>query len=188
VVVTAPVLGVRLTVSEYDRDIRAASRLRAGSCSRRGFLGAVGALVGAALLGGCGAEEAGKSPPPDSEVLAGLLRRELAAGAAVIGVAGSDLIARQDVMHARRLAALAGVAGATPGAAEAADLRTALARKQQAVFAYVEALPRLADADVRVVVMQIAASEAEHLAALRLAAGEEPVPDPFAGFAEGTAP
>ena len=33
-------------------------------------------------------------------------------------------------------------------------------------------------------VMQIAASEAEHLAALRLAAGEEPVPDAFAGFAE----
>ena len=35
--------------------------------------------------------------------------------------------------------------------------------------------------------MQIAASEAEHLAALRLAAGEEPVPDPFAGFTQGTA-
>jgi hypothetical protein len=30
--------------------------------------------------------------------------------------------------------------------------------------------------------MQLAASEAEHIAALRLAAGEEPVPDPFAGL------
>jgi hypothetical protein len=153
---------------------------------RRGFLGAVGALFGAALLGGCGAEEAGKSPPADSEVLDGLLRRELAAGAAVIGVAGSDLIARQDVMHARRLAALAGVA-VPPAPASAADLRTALTRKQEAVFAYVQALARLADPDLRVAVMQIAASEAEHLAALRLAAGDEPVPDPFAGFTQGTA-
>jgi hypothetical protein len=32
--------------------------------------------------------------------------------------------------------------------------------------------------------MQLAAGEAEHLAALRLAAGDEPVPDPFAGFTE----
>jgi hypothetical protein len=185
VVVTAPVLGVRLTVSEYNRSIRATSRLRAGSYSRRGFLGA---LVGcAALLGGCGAEQAGKAPPADSEVLDGLLRRELAAGAAVIGVAGSDLIARQDVLHARRLVALAGVAGVPPAPTSAADLRTALARKQAAVFAYVQALPRLADPDLRVAVMQLAASEAEHLAALRLAAGEEPVPDPFAGFTQGTA-
>jgi hypothetical protein len=50
------------------------------------------------------------------------------------------------------------------------------------VFAYVEALPRLADPDLRVLVMRLAASEAEHIAALRLAAGREPVPDAFAGF------
>jgi hypothetical protein len=30
--------------------------------------------------------------------------------------------------------------------------------------------------------MELAASEAEHLAALRLEAGDEPVPDAFAGF------
>jgi hypothetical protein len=52
------------------------------------------------------------------------------------------------------------------------------------VFAYVEALPKLADPGARVVVMQILASEAEHLAALRQAAGEQPVPDAFAGFLE----
>jgi TAT (twin-arginine translocation) pathway signal sequence len=180
------VLGVRLTVSERDALARAASRLRAGSYSRRQFLGTAGALVGGALLGGCGAKEAGKEPPTDAEVLGGLLRRELAAGAAVVGVTGSELIARQDVLHARRLASLAGID--QPEAAAAVDLTTALARKQDAVFAYVEALPRLADPEARVLVMQVAASEAEHLAALRLAAGVDPVPDPFVGFTEGMAP
>jgi hypothetical protein len=153
---------------------------------RRAFLRAAGALVGGALLGGCGAEEASKEPPTDVEVLEGLLERERAAGAAVIGVTGAELIARQDMLHARRLATLAGID--PTGSTEAVDLRTALARKQEAVFAYVEALPRLADPEVRVVVMQLAASEAGHLAALRLATGENPVPDPFAGFTEGMAP
>jgi TAT (twin-arginine translocation) pathway signal sequence len=150
--------------------------------SRRQFLGTAGALVGGALLGGCGAEEAGKEPPTDAEVLAGLLRRERAAGAAVIGVPGAELIARQDGLHARRLASLAGIDHAE--STEAVELPTALARKQEAVFAYVEALPRLADPEVRVLVMQLAASEAEHLAALRLATGAEPVPDGFGGFME----
>jgi hypothetical protein len=154
--------------------------------TRRRFLGsAAGALVGGALLGGCGAEEARKEPPTDAEVLDGLLRRELAAGAAIIGVAGSELIARQDALHARRLAARSGADLRRESPAATDDVPTALARKQEAVFAYVEALPRLADPEVRVLVMQIAASEAGHLAALRLALGEEPVPDPFAGFTEG---
>ena len=185
--VTAPVLGVRLTVSEYDRSIRAASRLRAGSYSRRRFLGAAGALVGGALLGGCGAEEAGKAPRSDADVLRELLRHELTAGAAVIGVAGSELIARQDALHARRLAGRAGT-DLSGRPATAVHLPAALIRKQDAVFAYVEALPRLADPALRVLVMQLAASEAEHLAALRLEAGDEPVPDAFAGFTEGPPP
>jgi len=117
-------------------------------------------------------------------VLADLLGPELRAGAAVAGVAGAGLVARQDELHARRLARLAGGLRADRPAASG-DLRTALARKQQAVFAYVDALPRLADPDLRVLVMQIAASEAEQLAALRLEAGEEPVPDAFAGYTAG---
>jgi hypothetical protein len=56
------------------------------------------------------------------------------------------------------------------------------------VFAYVDALPKLSDPDLRVLVMQLAASEAAHLAALRLATGQEPVPDPFAGFTEPEEP
>jgi hypothetical protein len=145
--------------------------------TRRGFLGAAGALV----LAGCGVDEAGEAPPSDAQVIDGLLRTELAAGAAVIGSPVAELLARQDAQHARRLAALAG-APPEQRAPAAHDLAAALARKQDAVFAYVQALPKLADPDARVVVMEILASEAEHLAALRQAAGEQPVPDPFAGF------
>jgi Ferritin-like domain len=173
----------RLTGSEHDIAARAASRLRAGGYSRRELLGSAGALVGGVLLSGCGVDEAGKEPPTDAQVIDGLLRTELAAGAAVIGSPLAELLVRQDAQHARRLAALARVPleRRTPAAH---DLAAALARKQEAVFAYVQALPKLADPGARVVVMQILASEAEHLAALRQAAGEQPVPDPFAGFLE----
>jgi hypothetical protein len=147
--------------------------------TRRGFLGAAGTLI----LTGCGVDEAGKEPPTDAEVLAALLPVELAAGGAVIGSPIAELLVRQDAQHARKLAALAGTQPGRPDPA-AIDLATALDRKQQAVFAYVQALPRLTDPDARVTVMQILAGEAEQLAALRLAAGREPVPDPFAGFVE----
>lgn len=175
-------LGVRLTDLEHEVVDGAASRLRAGSYSRRRFLGAAGALA-AALLTGCGRDAARERPPTDSELLAGLLQRERAIGAAVAGVAGAAAIARQDELHAERLASSAGVALDRESTA-GADLPAALARKQEGVFAYVDALPRISDPDLRVLVMQLVASEAEHLAALRLAAGEEPVPDAFAGFTE----
>jgi hypothetical protein len=151
--------------------------------SRRRFLGAAGALAGV-LLTGCGRDAAREEQPPDAEVLSGLLRRELEGGAAVSGVAGAALIAHQDGLHAERLAELSGAGTVAARSGAAADLPAALARKQEGVFAYIAALPRLADPDLRVLVMQVAASEAEHLAALRLAAGEEPVPDAFAGFTE----
>lgn len=149
--------------------------------TRRRFLGAAGALAGA-LLAGCGRDAARERPPSDAEVLRGLLRRERAAGAAVAGLAGAAAIARQDERHAERLGALAGAGPLARPADRGADLTAALALKQEAVFAYVEALPRLADPDHRVLVMQLAASEAEHIAALRLDARRDPVPDAFAGF------
>jgi hypothetical protein len=164
-------LGVRLTWPEQQAITRAASRLRSGSYSRRGFLGAAGALVGV-LWAGCGRDEARMEPPSDAEVLRGLLRREAAAAGAASGV-----VARQDAEHLDELAARAGVAPPEPpGGGDAVSL------KQLAVFGYVDALPKLSDPELRVLVMQIAASEAEHIAALRLEAGEEPVPDAFAGF------
>ena len=143
--------------------------------TRRRFLGAAGLLVGA-LLAGCGRDEARKKPPADADIVAGLLRRETAVSEAARGA--DPAIARQDRQHVERLQA---VAGAVVAGAAARDL---LAAKQQAVFAYVAALPQLDDPGLRVLVMQIAASEAEHLAALRLARGEEPVPDAFAGYTE----
>jgi hypothetical protein len=153
------------------------------SLTRRRFLGMAGALAGA-LLSACGRDAARARPPADADVIGALLRRERIAGAAVAGLAGAAAIARQDELHARRLARLSGAAPATRPSAEApGDLSVALTRKQEAVFAYVRALPRLEDPDLRVLVMQLAASEAEHLAALRLGAGLEPVPDAFAGFA-----
>ncbi len=147
--------------------------------SRRGFLVASAALV----LGGCGVDAAGTAPPTDAEVLTGLLDTEVAAGAPVIDSPVTELLVRQDARHAERLAALAGVAAPAP-ASDVVDLPEALARKQDAVFAYVAALPKLADPEARVAVMEILASEAEHIAALRQAAGQVPVPDPFAGFME----
>jgi hypothetical protein len=176
------VLGVRLTGSERQVIARAASRLCAGRYSRRRFLGAGGALA-AALWVGCGRDDARRRPPSDAEVLSDLLRREQRTRGAVEGVAGADAIRRQDRLHAARLSALSGIAALDPRAASPDDLARALAVKQEGVFAYVEALPKLTDPDLRVLVMRIAASEAGHLAALRLADGGEPVPDAFAGYA-----
>jgi Ferritin-like domain len=145
--------------------------------TRRGFLATAGAL----LVAGCGREEARRDPPSDADVLRGLLPVELAAGGAVIGSPLAELLAREDARHARRLAALAGIAP-EPRAPAAHGLEMALARKQEAVFEYIAALPKLTEPGARAAVMQILASEAGHLAALREAAGDEPVPDPFAGY------
>jgi hypothetical protein len=154
--------------------------------SRRRFLGAAGALAGA-LLAGCGRDEARKRPEPDADVLVELIGFEQRARAAARGVAGAETVIRQDRQHLARLSALTAVAALGRASPPRGDLQAALTRKQEAVFAYVDALPRLSDPDLRVLVMQIAASEAEHLALLRLAAGDEPVPDAFAGFTEAAA-
>jgi hypothetical protein len=164
-----PVLGVGLTGSQDEVLRRAASRLRAGRYTRRGFVAVV-----ALALAGCGRDEAGRAPEPDAAVLAGLLRAERAAAAA-----GGEL-ARQDARHAARLTAALRRRGGRPPVV-APGTGTLLERKQRAVFAYVNALPRLSAPELRVLVMQLAAAEAEHLAALRLRAGAPPVPDAFAG-------
>ncbi len=144
--------------------------------SRRGLLGAA-ALAGGAWLAGCGSRgtPAGTRSPA-AAVRERVVAAELAAGAPVVGSRLADLIARQDVRHAARLGAGARRAAGT------ADLASALARKQEAVFTYVQALPQLPDPAERVALMQVLASEAEQIAALRLEAGQDPVPDAFAGF------
>jgi hypothetical protein len=158
--------------------------------SRRRFIGAAWALLGGVLLGGCGVDEAGRQPPSDADVLTGLQRREreIAAGEPE-GSATARTVRDQDGRHAARLARELAMLGAAAAPVLAGgDPLSVLERKQQAVFAYVDALPELSDPERRVLVMQIAASEAEHLAALRLSAGDEPVPDAFAGFTAPGAP
>jgi hypothetical protein len=99
------------------------------------------------------------------------------------GNISSDWIVR--IPYAERLARELVALGATPAPASGeGDPAGAPARIQQAVFAHIQSLPRLSDPELRVLVMQIAASDAAHLAALRLEAGEDPAPDAFAGFSE----
>jgi len=147
------------------------------SLRRREFLGVMAAGV---LVGGCAGERE-PAVPPDADVLGPLLAGEYAVLAA-IGDDPSSVVAGQDRGHVRRLRRAIVAAGGNPEGFAGGDPGTVLERKQQNVYDYVAALPRLADPDLRVLVMELLASEAEHLAALRLATGEDPVPDAFAGF------
>jgi len=151
--------------------------------SRREFVGAAGTLV---LAAGCGSEAARTPEPSDAEVLDALLARELAVPA-LSAPAAAALLAHQDAQHARRLRRALRALGAIPppGAPPPGDdPELVLARKQEMVFACLDALPRLRAPGLRELVMGLAASEAEHLAELRAALGREPVPDAFAGDTE----
>jgi hypothetical protein len=149
--------------------------------SRRRFLGLAGALAGAWLTG-CGRDEAKRPPVPDRAVLARLLARERATIAAAGAASGAVAAIRaHDLAHARRLrAALARLGGAR--AEPVPPARSLAASAQQGVYAYVDALPQLADPGLRALVLELAAGESAHLALLRLDAGDAPVPDAFAGF------
>ena len=150
------------------------------SLRRREFLGAMAA---GALLSGC-AGESEPAVPPDAEVLDALLPGEVEALEALDGLPGVGPVLVQDRAHVARLRRAIAALGPAPDmlGTRTGDPLPALERKQQNVFDYVAALPRLADPELRVLVLELAASESEHLAALRLAAGQEPVPDAFAGF------
>jgi hypothetical protein len=147
------------------------------SLRRREFLGAI---AGGLLIGGC-AGETEPAVPRDADVLAPLLAGEYAA----LDALGDDPIAAADRRHVSRLRRAIAAAGGDPENPGGADPLPPLVRKQQNVFDYAAALPRLADPGLRVLVLELAAEEAEHLAALRLAAGDEPVPDAFAGLTSG---
>ena len=95
---------------------------------RRGLLGAgVLAVARGSRAAARAASRCGARPPADA-VRARILRAELAAGAPVVGSPLAEVTARQDVRHAARRGAGARRASGT------ADLATALARKQEAVF------------------------------------------------------
>jgi hypothetical protein len=172
---------------------------RPAGLSRRRLLEA-GALAGAAvLLGACGAEDARPGPRAEARVLAGLLARERDAiaglGAAVetldgAAAASARRLLAHDRRHARALAGALAARGATPPPSRpafstpgggSAPLPHALARKEAALAAYVQALGALGDPGLRVRLMEIAAAEAEHAAVLRMLLGRDPAPDAFGG-------
>ena len=176
-----------------------------GDARRRGCRAAgcceAGALAGAALLlGGCGHGRSGAPAAtrrPRSCAGCSRARRRSSprsgsprrACAAPAGGARADCSGRIACIwpRCRRRSARPrrGAVGVPRGAAGAggAPWPSPLARKEAALAAYVDALPRLGDGDLRVTVMQLAAAEAEHAAVLRLLLGRAAAPDAFAGLA-----
>ena len=161
--------------------------------SRRRLLEAGAAAGAALLLGACGAEQRRPGRAGEATVLRSLLAHEAAVVAALAaaadGLHGAEArrarrMVAQDRRHAATLAAALGAAAmpASPPAG-APTIEVALARKEAALAAYVDALPRIGDGDLRVTVLQLAAAEAEHLAVLRLLLGREAAPGAFGGLA-----
>jgi hypothetical protein len=161
--------------------------------TRRAFIGAAGASL-IAVAAGCGGEDAApEAGRADAALIGGMLARERAAaqelrGLAARGGRGAEAIGRaraHDEAHARRLAAalrkLGGRTPATaaPGAAATTPLVAALAIKEDLYARYLEEMPLLRAAALRRLVVEIAVVEAEHVAALRAAAGADPLDDPF---------
>jgi hypothetical protein len=158
--------------------------------TRRAFIGAAGASLAAAAIGCGGEDSAADASRADAAILQGMLARERAAAArlrelAAQGGRGAAAIARaraHDDAHARRLAAeLRRLGGRTPaaaapaGAAPATPLVSALAIKQDLYARYLDELALLRAAKLRRLVVSIAIVESEHVAALRAAAGADPL-------------
>lgn len=177
--------------------------------SRRGLLQAAGLSAGSALvLAGCGRDAEGAetgSSATDAELLGALIELEQTA------VAGYALAARrlrgdlaavarhfhdQEREHVDRLSlAVRELGGAAPEprgrselpapGGERALLRYAARLEDTAISAYLDALPRLVTPAVRATAASILTAEAEHLAVLRDALGDDPAPH---AFVDGTAP
>lgn len=178
-----------------------------GSESRRGLLRAAGAGLGAAIVAGCGGSTSIRAQVHDSESLLGtdvnllnsLLHLEhLAIAAYTAGtplldpstVKAGRLFLNDELFHAGSLAGWIKAAGGTPIKPEPSfDLghpRTsqevlALLHQVEAqqIAAYIEALPYLAPAVVRTSVAAILANDAQHVAVVRAALGQPPVPSPL---------
>jgi hypothetical protein len=159
-----------------------------------------GVVAGAA---GCGDAEDARSKLPDTTGDVGIVRRLIALEdetAAVYQASGMVLRGReralaqrfltQERAHARRLRqALRQLGSATSGpkrgealppprshaaAREAIDMA-----EQRAIAAYLDALPKLSEAGLRLLAGAILTVQAEHLAAFALVRGEPPAPAAF---------
>jgi hypothetical protein len=161
--------------------------------TRRAFLGAAGATL-VAVAAGCGSDgSAAESTRADAVVLQGMLARERAAAQKLRELAGEGGRGTQEILrarshdeaHARRLAAeLRRLGGRTPAQAPprtraSAPVLAALEIKQDLYARYLDAIALLRAPALRALVVSIAVVEAEHVAALRAAAGADPLDDAF---------
>jgi len=140
-----------------------------------------------------------ESDAADVEILNGALDLELMAVAAYKAGAGklkgdllqvAKLFLEHEQEHADGLAAAIKDAGGKPNRAKASYdfprlgsqddvLRFAIELENTAIAAYIDALAKLGKGDLRATATAIIANEAEHVAVLLGALGEEPVPDAF---------
>lgn len=177
--------------------------------SRRRFLHRSGVgVVGssAVLLAACGRgpstaapSGADESDEADVEILNGALDLELLSVAGLKAGAGrlsgaalqiAQTLLEQEQDHADGLAAaiveLGGTANRAKSSYDLPQLRSqadvlafAVELENTAIAAYIDALPKLTDGDLRATSAAILTNEAEHLAVLRDALGMDPAPDAF---------
>jgi rubrerythrin len=177
--------------------------------SRRRFFRASGVSVAggsAALLAACGDDTKNpvqtgpdESDQADVEILNGALDLELLAVAAYKTAAAllkGDVLQigkrflEQEQEHADGLAAAIEEAGGTPNRPKSSydfpELRSqkgallfALDLENTAIAAYIDALPKLSQGDLRATAAAIITNEAEHVAVLLDALGRDPAPGAF---------
>lgn len=176
--------------------------------SRRRLLHRSGVLAGgsAMVLGACGDSTTpnvvtgpDESDEADVEILNGLLDLELRAVAGYKAAAGRmrgrvlDIGKRfleQEQEHADGLATAITDAGGKPNRAKSAydfpgmrtqtaALRFAVDLENTAIAAYIDALPKLTQGDLRATAAAIITNEAEHVAVLLDALGMDPAPSAF---------
>jgi rubrerythrin len=177
--------------------------------SRRRFFHMSGVSVtagSAVLLAACGngsktpvATGPDESDQADVEILNGVLDLELLAVAAYKEAAGllkGDILQvgktflAQEQEHADGLSAAIKDAGGTPNRAKSSydfpelrsqrgALRFAVDLENTAIAAYIDALPKFSQGDLRATAAAIVTAEAEHVAVLLDALGMDPVPAAF---------
>jgi rubrerythrin len=183
--------------------------LRDLSSRRRFFHMAGVSVAGgsAVFLAACGREDPTSRPPTgpdesdqaDVEILNGALDLELMAVAAYKVAAGQmkgavlevgKTFLAQEQEHADGLSAAIEDAGGTPNRAKSSydfpelrsqndALRFAVDLENTAIAAYIDALPKLTQGDLRATAAAIVTSEAEHVSVLLDALGRDPVPGAF---------
>jgi rubrerythrin len=161
----------------------------------------------AVFLAACGREDPTSRAPTgpdesdqaDVEILNGALDLELMAVAAYKVAAGQmrgsvlevgKTFLAQEQEHADGLSAAIKDAGGTPNRAKSTygfpelrsqddALKFAVDLENTAIAAYIDALPKLTQGDLRATAAAIVTSEAEHVAVLLDALGRDPMPDAF---------